>query len=60
MLVSRAAAAYLGHRHVDHVRKTVPVVACDVITRAALVDLDQAEELLGRRQHRKRLEPLFT
>jgi hypothetical protein len=53
-LVSRHVVAYLGHRHVDHVRKRVPAVACDVATRAVLVDLDEAEEILGGRPHRNR------
>jgi hypothetical protein len=59
-LVSRHVAAYLGHRHVDHVRKRVPAVACDVATRAVLVDLDEAEEIFGGRPHRNRsaLRPL--
>ena len=57
ILMTRAAIAHLAHRDVDHVRKTVPAVACDVATRSALLDLDQAEDLLGWRQHRNR-EPL--
>lgn len=54
--------AYLGHRHVDLVRRAVPPVACDVTTRAVLVDLDQAEEILGGRRHRNpaALRPLGT
>lgn len=60
-LVSRHVAAYLAHRDVDHVRKAgPPAVACDVATRAALVDLDAVEETFGRRPHRNRtaLAPL--
>lgn len=52
ILVTRQIAAHLAHRHVDLVRKRVPAVTCDVATRAALVDLDQAEELLGSRPRR--------
>ena len=58
VLVTRHVVAYLAHRHVDTVRRAVPAVACDVATRAALVDLDQAEEVLGGRPHRRRLTPL--
>jgi hypothetical protein len=53
-LVSRQVVAYLAHRHVDQVRRLVPPVACDVSTRAALLDLDEAEDILGGRPHRNR------
>jgi hypothetical protein len=53
-LVSRHVVAYLAHRHVDYVRRTIPAVACDVTTRAALLDLDQAEETLAGRAQRNR------
>jgi hypothetical protein len=53
-LVSRQVAAYLGHLHVDQVRRAVPAVACDVATRAALVDLDQVEEHFAARRRRNR------
>lgn len=56
-LVSRQVVAYLGHRHVNLVRRLVPAVACDVATRAVLVDLDEAEEILGGRPHRNPLGP---
>lgn len=46
VLATRHVVAFLAHRTVDHVRKRVPAVACDVATRAALVDLDAAEALL--------------
>lgn len=51
ILVTRQVVAQLGHRHVDFVRREVPPVACDVRTRAVLLDLDQAEEILGGRPH---------
>ncbi len=60
VLVSRQLVARLGHRHVNYVRREVPAVACDVRTRAALLDLDQAEDILGTRPHARpdRLVPL--
>ena len=58
VLVTRHVVAYLAHRHVDHVRKHVPAVACDVASRAVLLDLDQAEDILGGMRHRNRLTPL--
>lgn len=57
-LVTRQVAAYLAQRHVDQVRKAVPAVACDVATRAQLVDLDDVEQTLAGRQHRHRMRPL--
>lgn len=54
LLLSRHAVAYLQDRHIDHVRKAVPAVACDVATRAALVDLDEAARLLAARRQRAR------
>lgn len=57
-LVTRQVAAYLGQRHVDQVRRLVPPVACDVATRAALVDLDDVEAALAGRTHRNRMRPL--
>jgi hypothetical protein len=53
-LVSRHVVAFLAHRHVDYVRRTVAAVACDVPTRAALVDLDEAEKELSTRPQRVR------
>jgi hypothetical protein len=38
-LMSRHIAAYLTARHVDWVPRPVPAVACDLATRAALVQL---------------------
>lgn len=60
ILITRQHAAELGHRHIDHVRKLVPPVACDVRTRVVLLDLDDVEHALGRREHRNpaRLQPL--
>ena len=58
ILVTRHVVAQLGHRHVNFVRREVPAVACDVLTRAALVDLDQAEEVLAGRPHHRPLVPL--
>lgn len=60
ILVTRQVVAAIAHRHVNHVRRLVPPVACDVRTRAALVDLDDAEEILGTRPHldRGRLVPV--
>jgi hypothetical protein len=51
-LVSRHVVAYLTHRNLDHVRKRVPAVACDVRTRVALLDLDQAEQTLATARRR--------
>ena len=45
-LASRHVVAYVLGRHVDVVRKRVPAVACDVPTRAALVDLEEADKAL--------------
>lgn len=39
--------ALLTQRHVDHVRKRVPAVACDVASRTVLLDLDETEAILG-------------
>lgn len=76
ILITREAAAALGHRNPDHVRKLVPPVAYDVAhhwrhrpapvcarcasTSAALLDLDDVEKALGKREHRDRdrLRPL--
>lgn len=59
-LVTRHVVAHLAHRHVNYVRREIPPVACDVRTRAVLLDLDQAEEILAGRQHHRpeRLVPL--
>lgn len=46
-LASRAVVALLTGLHVDTVRKRVPPVACDVATRAALIDVAQAERILS-------------
>lgn len=46
--MTRAVVAYLTGRHIDTVRERVPAVACDVDTRAALVDLHEAERILER------------
>lgn len=54
MLVSRHIVALLTKRHLNYVRREVPAVACDVRTRVALVDLDQAEETLMARPQRVR------
>lgn len=51
-LVTRHVVAYVTRRHVNWVRREVPAVACDVLSRAALVDLDQAERVLEARQKR--------
>ena len=51
-LVTRQVAAYLAHRHVNLVRREVAPVACDVATRAALLDLDEVEDVFGGRAHR--------
>lgn len=58
ILVTRQMVAQLGQRHINYVRREVPAVACDVRTRAVLLDLDQAEEILGSRQHHRDLMPL--
>lgn len=60
ILVTRQVVAQLGHRHVNYVRRLVEPVACDVRTRAALLDLDQAEAILAEhdRRHPERLVPL--
>jgi hypothetical protein len=60
ILVTRHVVAQLGHRHINYVRREIPPVACDVRTRAALLDLDQAEAILAGRQHLRpeRLVPL--
>lgn len=53
-LVTRDVAAYLAHRHPNHIRRAVPAVACDVASRAVLLDLDEVEQLFGGRAHRDR------
>lgn len=58
ILVTRHIVAQLGHRHVNYVRREIPPVACDVRTRAVLLDLDQAEQILGTREHHRPLVPL--
>lgn len=46
-LASRHLIARLTGRHVNLIRRAVPAVACDVATRAALLDIDDAERELG-------------
>lgn len=46
-LVSRHLVAHVTGRHIDTVRKRIPPVACDVTTRVALLDLDEAAAALG-------------
>lgn len=55
VLASRQLVAYATHRHIDTVRRAVPPVACDVTTRAALLDLDHAEITLSSRTRRRAL-----
>jgi hypothetical protein len=50
--VTRQVAAYLAHRHVNLIRREVAPVACDVTTRAALLDLDEVEDHFAGRPHR--------
>lgn len=60
IFVTRAMAAALGHRDERTSRKHLIPVACDVPTRALLVHLDHAEDVLpplGRRS-RDKLRPL--
>jgi hypothetical protein len=59
-LVTRQIVARLAQRHVNYIRREIPPVACDVLTRAVLLDLDQAEQILADRQHAhpERLVPL--
>lgn len=52
-LATRAVVAYLTGRHVDSIRDWVPAVACDAATRAALVDVAQAERILEATPRRK-------
>lgn len=47
VLVSRHVVAWCTGRHVNLIRRRVPPVACDVTTRAALLDLDDAEQRLA-------------
>lgn len=47
-LATRAVVALLTGRHVDTVRKAVPPVACDVASRAMLVDIAEAAAVLDR------------
>lgn len=54
VLVSRDLVAHMGARHVNWVRQAVPAVACDVVTRAVLLDLDVAEQVLSARPRRAR------
>jgi hypothetical protein len=46
-LASRQLVALTFGRHVNLVRRVVPPVACDVATRAALLDVDDAEARLA-------------
>lgn len=52
ILVSRQLLATQLDLHIDMVRRTVPAVACDVATRAWLVDLDEAEQRLTQKSRR--------
>lgn len=52
MLVSRQLVAKTTGLHIDMVRRSVPAVACDVATRAWLVDLDEAEKRLADKRRR--------
>jgi hypothetical protein len=54
VLVTRHVVAHLAQRHPNHVRSLVPAVACDVSTRAALLDLEHAERVLAGTSHRRR------
>lgn len=47
VLVSRHLVAWCTGRHVNLVRRKITPVACDVGTRAALLDLDQAQQELA-------------
>lgn len=76
ILITRSYAAALGHRNRDHVEGLVQPVAYDVAAHAkhppsavcspceatapALLDLDQVEDALRGREHRKlhRLRPI--
>jgi len=49
ILVSRQVFAKQTGLHVDMVRRRVPAVACDVKTRAWLIELDEAEQLLAQK-----------
>lgn len=51
-LVTRQVAAFLAHRHVNLVRREIAPVACNVATRAALLDLDEVEDHFAHRPHR--------
>ena len=46
-LASRTLVAYVTDRHPDVVRRRCPVVACDVATRAGLLDLADSEQRLA-------------
>ena len=46
-LATRVLVAYVTNRHPDVVRKRCPVVACDVATRAGLVDMADSEQRLA-------------
>lgn len=47
MLGTRLTAAVLIERHPDQVRRRCRPVACDVSTRAALYDLDEAARIFA-------------
>lgn len=54
LLGSRFAAARFTNRHADDIRHRCKPVACDVVTRAALYDLDAVEQHFASRKRRHR------
>lgn len=54
LLATRAVVALLVGRDIDMVRLHCPAVACDVPSRAALVDVDEAHVTLTKLARRRR------